>query len=113
MIFFMLTPMMSLRSVLADQNRGSAFPGAPDAKPDCVSSGIRDRLPRAARPSIEGYRLRFTNLDCVCGRADTFVCTIVMASLLIVMPGLVPGIHVLSLVHGRTWMAGTSPAMTM
>jgi hypothetical protein len=27
-----------------------------------------------------------------------------------VMPGLVPGIHVL--LHGKTWMAGTSPAMT-
>jgi hypothetical protein len=37
----------------------------------------------------------------------------VMASLLIVMPGLVPGIHVLSVAHAREWMAGTSPAMTM
>jgi len=27
------------------------------------------------------------------------------------MPGLVPGIHV-SLFGGKTWMAGTSPAMT-
>src|SRR5215510_15371606 len=27
------------------------------------------------------------------------------------MPGLVPGIHVLD-VEGKTWMAGTSPAMT-
>jgi hypothetical protein len=27
------------------------------------------------------------------------------------MPGLVPGIHVL-LVEPKTWMAGTSPAMT-
>ena len=27
------------------------------------------------------------------------------------MPGLVPGIHVL-LAAGKTWMAGTSPAMT-
>jgi hypothetical protein len=26
------------------------------------------------------------------------------------MPGLVPGIHVL--MTGKTWMAGTSPAMT-
>ncbi len=30
----------------------------------------------------------------------------------IVMPGLVPGIHDLS-ASGKTWMAGTSPAMTM
>jgi hypothetical protein len=29
-----------------------------------------------------------------------------------VMPGLVPGIHVLLLRHAKTWMAGTSPAMT-
>jgi thiazole synthase len=28
------------------------------------------------------------------------------------MPGLVPGIHVLSAVERKTWMAGTSPAMT-
>jgi hypothetical protein len=32
----------------------------------------------------------------------------------IVMPGLVPGIHVfLSARHSKTWMAGTSPAMTV
>jgi hypothetical protein len=31
-----------------------------------------------------------------------------------VMPGLVPGIHVLSFPpRPRTWMAGTSPAMTV
>src|SRR5260221_2054 len=29
-----------------------------------------------------------------------------------VMPGLVPGIHVLVLQQSKTWMAGTSPAMT-
>jgi hypothetical protein len=28
------------------------------------------------------------------------------------MPGLVPGIHVLSSLSKKTWMAGTSPAMT-
>jgi hypothetical protein len=28
------------------------------------------------------------------------------------MPGLVPGIHAF-LVEGKTWMAGTSPAMTI
>jgi hypothetical protein len=29
------------------------------------------------------------------------------------MPGLVPGIHVLTVLHQeKTWMAGTSPAMT-
>ncbi len=28
------------------------------------------------------------------------------------MPGLVPGIHVFKLCHPKTWMAGTSPAMT-
>jgi hypothetical protein len=31
----------------------------------------------------------------------------------LVMPGLVPGIHVLLLRHAQTWMAGTSPAMTL
>jgi len=29
-----------------------------------------------------------------------------------VMPGLVPGIHVLLPLATKTWMAGTSPAMT-
>jgi hypothetical protein len=28
------------------------------------------------------------------------------------MPGLVPGIHVLAFLSKKTWMAGTSPAMT-
>jgi hypothetical protein len=28
------------------------------------------------------------------------------------MPGLVPGIHVFVDVEAKTWMAGTSPAMT-
>jgi hypothetical protein len=28
------------------------------------------------------------------------------------MPGLVPGIHVFLVESGKTWMAGTSPAMT-
>jgi hypothetical protein len=31
----------------------------------------------------------------------------------LVMPGLVPGIHVLVSASRKTWMAGTSPAMTM
>jgi hypothetical protein len=31
----------------------------------------------------------------------------------LVMPGLVPGIHVFGRrLQGKTWMAGTSPAMT-
>jgi hypothetical protein len=29
-----------------------------------------------------------------------------------VMPGLVPGIHVFRSVEKKTWMAGSSPAMT-
>jgi hypothetical protein len=29
-----------------------------------------------------------------------------------VMPGLVPGIDVLLVLRSKTWMAGTSPAMT-
>jgi|UPI0003999916 hypothetical protein len=29
------------------------------------------------------------------------------------MPGLVPGIHVFASIGQKTWMAGTSPAMTM
>jgi hypothetical protein len=33
-------------------------------------------------------------------------------SLSIVMPGLVPGIHVLELADSKTWMAGASAAMT-
>jgi hypothetical protein len=28
------------------------------------------------------------------------------------MPGLVPGIHVFLFDRGKTWMAGSSPAMT-
>jgi hypothetical protein len=34
---------------------------------------------------------------------------------LLVTPGLVPGIHVIpiSIAASKTWMAGTSPAMTM
>jgi hypothetical protein len=28
------------------------------------------------------------------------------------MPGLVPGIHVFRLLESKTWMAGSSPAMT-
>jgi len=28
------------------------------------------------------------------------------------MPGLVPGIHVFAVPEEKTWMAGTSPAMT-
>jgi hypothetical protein len=31
---------------------------------------------------------------------------------MIVMPGLVPGIHVFLLAANKSWMAGTSPAMT-
>jgi hypothetical protein len=30
-----------------------------------------------------------------------------------VMPGLVPGIHVFADKQEKTWMAGTSPAMTI
>jgi hypothetical protein len=30
----------------------------------------------------------------------------------LVMPGLTPGIHVFNLPQDKTWMAGTSPAMT-
>jgi hypothetical protein len=30
----------------------------------------------------------------------------------LVMPGLVPGVHVLAATLGKSWMAGTSPAMT-
>jgi hypothetical protein len=29
------------------------------------------------------------------------------------MPGLVPGIHVFLVAEQKTWMAGTSPAMTI
>ena len=29
-----------------------------------------------------------------------------------VMPGLVPGIHVLAISESKAWMAGSSPAMT-
>ena len=29
------------------------------------------------------------------------------------MPGLVPGIHAFIVVEAKTWMAGTSPAMTV
>jgi len=32
--------------------------------------------------------------------------------IIFVMPGLVPGIHVFLFAAAKTWMAGTSPAMT-
>jgi len=35
-----------------------------------------------------------------------------VANLSFVMPGLVPGIHVLAFPHGNAWMAGTSFAKT-
>jgi hypothetical protein len=35
-----------------------------------------------------------------------------MRHTLAVMPGLVPGIHVFVPAKQKTWMAGTSPAMT-
>jgi hypothetical protein len=35
-----------------------------------------------------------------------------MRRTLFVMPGLVPGIHVFLESESKTWMAGTSPAMT-
>jgi hypothetical protein len=35
-----------------------------------------------------------------------------MLTQFIVMPGLVPGIHVFFESRRRTWMAGSSPAMT-
>jgi hypothetical protein len=36
-----------------------------------------------------------------------------MGSVFLVMPGLVPGIHLfLVAASNKTWMAGTSPAMT-
>jgi hypothetical protein len=41
------------------------------------------------------------------------VCNTGLQKLRLVMPGLVPGIHVLTFrIAPRTWMAGTSPAMT-
>jgi TctA family transporter len=36
-----------------------------------------------------------------------------MFSLSGVMPGLMPGIHVFFFLQLKTWMAGTSPAMTV
>ena len=33
-------------------------------------------------------------------------------SLPLVMPGLVPGIHAFAALQKKTWLAGTSPAMT-
>jgi hypothetical protein len=35
-----------------------------------------------------------------------------MNGLYVVMPGLVPGIHVFAVQQSKTWMAGSSPAMT-
>jgi hypothetical protein len=29
------------------------------------------------------------------------------------MPGFMPGIHVFGRIEGKTWMAGTGPAMTI
>src|SRR3981189_1617233 len=69
--------MMSLRrSVLTDQNRGSAFQTTPDAKPDCVSSGIKERLPLAGPSSDRRILPQSPDLDCVCGRRNTFLFTL-------------------------------------
>jgi hypothetical protein len=35
-----------------------------------------------------------------------------LADMCVVVPGLVPGTHVFASATGKTWMAGTSPAMT-
>ena len=46
----------------------------------------------------------------MCSRAAHSVCGAYRLST--VMPGLVPGIHALRTAFRKTWMAGTSPAMT-
>src|SRR5437879_9998181 len=65
--------MMCLRpSVLTDQNRGSAFQTTPDAKPDCVSSGMNERLPLAGPSSDRRILPQSPDLDRACGRRNTF-----------------------------------------
>src|SRR5260370_12464830 len=69
--------MMCLRpSVLTDQNRGSAFQTTPDAKPDCVSSGMSERLLLAGPSSDRRILPQSPDLDCVCGRRNTFLFTL-------------------------------------
>src|SRR4051794_8362619 len=108
--------MMSLRRCCCDGSEVLA----PDAKPDCVSSGIKERLP-LARPSSDRMILRRSpHFPRVCGWGDTTLvrCRLGQSS----FPGEATklalrrraGIHVLSLAHAREergW-PGRSPAMT-
>src|SRR3954447_16544864 len=107
--------MMSLRRCCCD---GSELPERARRKPDCVSSGIKERLP-LARPSSDRMILRRSpHFPRVCGWGDT---TLVRCRLghrrrapgeaTKLLRADVPGIHVLSMLPGggRTWMAGTKP----
>jgi hypothetical protein len=64
----------------------------------CVASFAKGLMLRRARGTV-GKQSRASNMRTA--EPSDFV-----------MPGLVPGIHVLSLASQKAWMAGTSPAMT-
>src|SRR3954452_24774890 len=73
--------MMSLRRCCCDGSEVLA----PDAKPDCVSSGIKERLP-LARPSSDRMILRRSpHFPRVCGWADTTLVDFDLAT--VVVPG--------------------------
>src|SRR3954453_19269372 len=105
--------MMSLRGGCCDGSEVLA----PDAKPDCVSSGIKERLP-LARPSSDRMILRRSpHFPRVCGWGDTTLVRCRLGYRLArarrrrLLRADVPGIHVLSIAHaseGRGW-PGRSP----
>src|SRR5262245_52137573 len=67
------------------------------------------QLRHAGRRRVVGVGSCVGNLN---AHDNVFRYAIVDSGLCIVMPELVPGIHVFSLRRLKTWMAGTSPAMT-
>src|SRR3954451_12436338 len=90
--------MMSLRRCCCDGSEVLT----PDAKPDCVSSGIKERLP-LARPSSDRMILRRSpHFTRVCGWGDTTLVDVDLARRRTrarrrrLLRADVPGIHVLS-----------------
>src|SRR3981081_1454527 len=55
---------------------GLCFSNHADAKPDCVSSAIKERLPLAGPSSDRRILPQFPDLDCGCGRRNTFLVTL-------------------------------------
>jgi hypothetical protein len=60
-----------------ENNYGTQFTTfTPDAKPDCVSSAIKERLQLAGTSSDRRILPQSPDLGCVCGRRNTFLFTL-------------------------------------